>query len=236
MELFLIGAIIFFLVLFLIYFQTPGEYKESKAAFTTKQLMYVVTMSALSIVIGVLEIPIGVTGVKFDFSEIIILISYLLLGFKGSSLVIIFRSLIRFVMPAKTGAEAEIMIKLIGEVIAILASLLLILAYIVTKKIFKNKEKPLLIAVPTESKLPNISVYIVYTILSVVFLLVGTTIFHLVATIPIYSKIFGLEHLLGLKAGITFIIANFAILNIVKAGFSAIIFLTIKPRIEKVVK
>lgn|SRR5690554_3505585 len=253
MEYFIIFALIMLLVAALVYFQTKSDYRESKVAFTTRQLMYVVSMAALSIVIGIFEIPIGITGVKFDFSEIIILISYLLLGFKGSSLVIIFRSLIRFVLPAKTGAEAEIIIKFIGEIIAILASFLLISAYVITKKIFKKKEHPLLIAVPTESKLPSMKFYIVYTLLSIVLLLVGTTIFHVLFTMPIYTSVFapsssGKIHIFitsfladpnyndNLNSILIFIMANFAVLNIVKAAFSAIIFLTVKPRIEKVVK
>src|SRR5690554_7976785 len=106
----------------------------TNSAMTTKQMMYVVTLSTLAIVVGFFEIPIGVTGLKFDFSEIIILLSYLVICFKGTSTVIILRSIVRFFLRAKTGAEAEIIIKLLGDFIAVIASFLIVFSYQITKK------------------------------------------------------------------------------------------------------
>lgn len=224
--------------------------KQITYKMTTKQLMYVVTLSTLAVVVGFLEIPIGLTGLKFDFSEVIILLSYLLLGFKGTSLVIIFRSVVRFILPAKTSAEAEIMIKFIGEVIAIIASFLITSTYVLSKKIFKIQEKPLLIAVPTEVKKPTLKFQIVNAILSSVILTVGITIFHVLFTMPIYTSYLfnkGKYHLIiftylkdpnygdSLINVLKYIIVSFGLLNIIKGVLSSVIFLILKPRIEEAI-
>lgn len=253
MEYFIVIAIIALLTIALVFFNTERKIEE-KSSFTTKQLMYVVTMSALAIVVGIFEIPFGISGVKFDLSEVVILLTYLLIGFKGTSLVIIFRSLVRFVLPAKTGAEAEIIIKFIGELIAVFASFLIVSAFILTKKILKEKQKPLLVAVPATNKPTSLKMYIVGTTLMTTFLLVGVTIFHLLFTMPIYMSVVINPNPAGkiylfitpflkdpfysdtIKTILLFIIAEFAVLNIVKGILSSIVFLVVKPRIENIVK
>lgn len=223
----------------------------TQSAMTTKQLMYVVTLSTLAIVVGFFEIPIGITGLKFDFSEIIILLTYLVIGFKGTSTVIILRSLVRFFLPAKTGAEAEIVIKLIGEIIAVIASFLIVFSYQITKMIFRKKEQPLLIAVPTEVKEPTILFHIINAFLSAIILTTGMTIFHILFTWPIYTSYFGGTEYMhyfitsflkdplvtdNLWNVFIAVIVGFGLLNVVKGAISSVLFLILKPRVENAVK
>lgn len=253
MEYFIVIAIIALLLIAIVFFNTNKK-THVKENLTTRQLMYIVTMSALAIVVGVFEIPLGLTGVKFDLSEVVILITYLLIGFKGTSITILFRSIIRFLLPAKTGAEAEIIIKIIGEVIAMVASFLVIGGFALAKSLLKEKQKPLLIAVPTTNKKTSLKMYILGTTLSTLFLLVGTTVFHVLFTMPIFMTVvinpnpsgkiyffvapFLKDPFYGdtIKTLLIFIITEFALLNIVKGLVSTLLFLVIKPRIENIVK
>ena len=223
----------------------------TQSTMTTKQMMYVVTLSTLAIVVGFFEIPIGVTGLKFDFSEIVILLSFLMLGFKSTSVIILLRSVVRFVLPAKTGAEAEIIIKLLGEVIAMLASFLLVFSYQITKKIFRKNEKPLLLAIPTEVKEPSIAIHIVNAVLSALLLTIGITIFHILFTVPIYTSYLfnqGKHHFFittylsdpnyndSLIGVIKYVIIMFGLMNVIKGALSSVLFLILKPRVENAVK
>ena len=223
----------------------------TNSAMSTKQMMYVVTLSTLAIVVGFFEIPIGITGLKFDFSEIVILLSYLMLGFKNTSIIIVLRSVVRFVLPAKTGAEAEIIIKFLGEVIAVLASFLLVFSYQITKKIFRKNEKPLLLAIPTEVKEPSVKFHIINAVLSALLLTVGITIFHILFTVPIYTSYLfnqGKHHFFittyladpnyndSFMGIIKYVIVTFGLMNVIKGALSSIFFLILKPRIENAVK
>lgn len=221
---------------------------KKRVKMTTRELMYVVTFSTLAIVVGFFEIPIGPTGLKFDFSEVVVLITFILLGWRGTSFVIILRSFVRFFLPAKTAAEGEIIIKLIGEVIAILASYLIILSYVITKKLFRKKEKPLLVAVPTNIKKVNFHFHLVNSIISIIILTGVITLFHILFTMPIYTsflwpqgdkKHYFITSFLKdndynetFKSVLLFVITSFGLLNVMKALITSILFLIFKPKIE----
>ena len=257
MEYFIIISIIVLTTFLLVGIKSnkSDSISNSKESLTTRQMMYVVTMSSLAIVVGVFEIPIGPTGLKFDFSEVVILITFLMLGFKGTSFVIILRSLVRFVLPAKTGAEAHFMIKLLGEVIAVVASFLILYSYILTNKLLKVKERPLLEDYDLEHEKPKVKTFVISAVLSALILTVGITIFHILFTMPIFTSIYAnpdpniskVHYFIttflkdpnysdSLVDIIRNIIIGFGLLNVVKGVLSPIIFLLIKPRIEKAVK
>ncbi|WP_162140085.1 hypothetical protein [Haploplasma axanthum] len=218
----------------------------TKATMTTKQMMYIVVFGALATVVGFFEIPIGFIGVKLDLSEVIILIAFYVIGFKNVSYVIVLRSIIRILLPSKTAAESDIFWKLLGEVIAIFASYLIITSYIVTKKICRVNEKPLIYAVPTEHKKIKRILYILGPILSALLLTIGMTIFHTIVTMPLYLS--GNQHLTifsllrdpnyanqNILTIIKTILTMFGLVNVIKGVFSPLIFLTVKPQIEKII-
>ncbi|MDY0276898.1 MAG: hypothetical protein RBQ97_02300 [Acholeplasma sp.] len=213
---------------------------------STRQMMYIVTFSALAIVIGFFEIPIGFIGVKLDLSEVIILMAFLVLGFKNASYVIVLRSLVRMILPSKTAMETDMLWKALGEVIAILASYLIIFSYFLTKKVLKIKEKPLMIAVPTEKGNIDLKVFVVASIITPILLTLGMTVFHTLITMPMYLS--GNEHFFitsllndskyvdnNILSIIKTIIVMFGLVNVIKGIISPIVFLMIKPQIEKII-
>lgn len=245
MQYFLIIAIIALLGQLLVFNNTTSDLK--KETMTTKQMMYVVNMSVIAIVVGFFEVPIGFIGVKLDFSEVVILISILMLGYKNASLVIILRSLVRFFLPSKTAMEADYIWKFLGEVIAILASYLIILSYYITTVIFKKKQKPLIYALPTNVKKTSISEFITCSLLSSIILTIGMTVFHTIITMPMFMS--GYSHLTifsllsdpkysseSVLSIVKTIIIMFGLVNVIKGIISPALFLIIKPKIESVVK
>ena len=91
------------------------------------RLVLTATFAALSILVGLLQIPWfpPFNFLKIDFSEVIILISLLTLGFSNTTNVIILRSVIReLVIPDKL-----VPFPFFGEFVAIYASLVLISLY-----------------------------------------------------------------------------------------------------------
>lgn len=92
-------------------------------------------MSALSLVLGLIEINYYFAPwLKFDFSELAILITINILGYKYSLLTVLFRSIIRYFITTQT----NIPIPFFGESIAILNSFLLIFLFFIFKKYNKN--------------------------------------------------------------------------------------------------
>ena len=70
--------------------------------FTTKKLVLASIFTALSIVIGYLEIPWPLSAwLKLDFSEVVILLSLIVLGFRQTAAVIVLRSIIRWLVSGK---------------------------------------------------------------------------------------------------------------------------------------
>ena len=74
-----------------------------KKNWQVKDMLYIVTLAAISIVLGLIEIPwpfippplAGVPFLKLDFSEIAILVSLILIGADNTFLVIILRTVSR---------------------------------------------------------------------------------------------------------------------------------------------
>lgn len=220
-----------------------------KSKMTLKEMMYIVVFSALAIIVGIFEIPIAYIGVKLDFSEVIILTSFLVLGFKKTVLVIIFRSLVRYFLPplSATQTAADPIWKLLGEIIAVLASLIITTAAVIAKKITKDKQPPLLYAVPVNDKKINLKTFIILPVLTALLLTATMVVFHTIITMPM--SISGYSHLTiftflkdpnyneihSVKSLIVAIIVGFGLVNVIKGVVSPLIYLLIKPRIEKIV-
>lgn len=222
---------------------------------TTKIMMYVVIFSALAVVLGFFQIPLGTLGGKLDLSEVVILAAFLILGFKYTFLIIILRSAIRFILPAVGAIEASNPLwKLLGEGIAIIATLLIILSFVIFKKITKMKQKPLILECNINIKKIKIKHHVINALLTALILTTGMTIFHTIFTMPMaYSGIFNGDfsnfHFTifsfikdplynqdnSVKLIITAIILEFGIMNVVKGVLTSIIFLLVKPKLENIV-
>lgn len=217
---------------------------------TTRQMMYIVIFSTLAIVIGMFEIPVGIIGVKLDLSEVIILAAYLMIGFKNVSFVIILRSVVRILLPAKTGIEADLLWKLLGEVIAIVASYLIVFSYMLTKVITRQKQDALIknqLSIDTgETVETKLLTLIIAPVITSILLTAGMTLFHTVITMPMYLS--GNEHFTifsllkdpqynqtSIYSIIKSILIMFGLVNVVKGTLSPLIFLFIKPQLEKMV-
>lgn len=215
--------------------------KESttKTTMTMREIAYIVIFSAMAIVVGMFEIPLGTTGAKLDFSEVVILIALYIMGLKNVSFVIILRTLVRLLMPAKTPLEAEFVWKVYGEVIAIVASYVIIGSYLLGNKLLNIKEKPLLKAVPTEHKMISLKEFIVQPLLMTISLVVILTLFHVVVTVPVWEFVFTGSDMFSNKnfiALIKLMVTMFGLLNLFKGLITSIVFLLLKSQIDKIIK
>lgn len=97
-------------------------------------------LAGLSILIGMFEIPMTFLApwLKLDFSEVVILISLLILGYFRTIGVIITRSIVRWFIPIQT--QTNIPFPFYGELIAILASIIIISFYELAKIILKDND------------------------------------------------------------------------------------------------
>lgn len=109
--------------------------------FTTKKLVLASIFTALSIVIGYLEIPWPLSAwLKLDFSEVVILLSLIVLGFRQTAAVIVLRSIIRWLV---SGKNADL-VPFFGEFMAITASFVIVGLYLLSNFLLRQEE-PLLI-------------------------------------------------------------------------------------------
>lgn len=214
------------------------EEKIVKGGMTVTKMMYVVALSSFAIVIGFFEIPVFITGAKLDLSEVVILISFLILGFKGSTMVIFLRSGIRFFVTTigTSVFEADPVFKLFGEGIAVIASLLIVGSLMLVNLLLNKRTKPLLYAVPTEKTKVTYPSLIITPIVTAIILTVGMTAFHYFLTVPFYGGMLGIDKSLPTATIIGTLLGFFGVLNVVKGVISPLIFLIIKPKIENIIK
>lgn len=216
---------------FIIYLMRK-ETKENKVKMTTKELMYIVSFSTLAVTLGFIEIPLGtiIPGGKIDFSEVVILMTFLLLGKKNVIIVILFRSIVRITIPN----ELDFIMQLLGELIAITASIIIVMSTVLFNKLFKRNKQPLLYAVSIDQHKQNYIDYIFLPLITTTLLVVLLFVFHYFITLPIFAKIYA-ETYIGFKAKFL-VIMPFTVLNIIKGVISPLLFLFLKPNIEKMVK
>ena len=133
-----------------------------------KKMLYVVSLAAVSIVLGFIEIPWPIlTGpfapfVKLDLSEIAILCLYVL-GTKESFLVVLVRTLARRLYKGFAFDD------LVGELLAMTASFALITAYHLIKRILGQKDKPLIYEVSVNGNKIKLKEWIVTLLMTTTF-------------------------------------------------------------------
>lgn len=107
-----------------------------------KKSVLTAIFAALAVVIGFIQIPWPPAPyLAIDFSEVIILACFITLGFKYASIAIVLRSATRLLIGLTTTVSS--FIPYFGEVIAIIASVVIILSYMLITYITKTNHKPL---------------------------------------------------------------------------------------------
>lgn len=211
-----------------------------------RTLIYIVTLSAISIVVGLIEIPWGVfipsaSFLKLDFSEVIILIALVLVGMKNTMFVIVLRGLARRLVMGMAPDQW------LGEAMAILASFSIILAYFLILKLFNKQDKPLIMYDDVEL---NVSwkEWILGTLLitSILTVVLFTTNFFFVT--PLYFWLYGIDtamtfsdivngnSLLYSNVGeyVAFTTLAYIPFNLIKGFLVSTIFFVVKPYLKAI--
>ena len=217
----------------------------SQNHFQIRHLIYIVTLSAISIVVGLIEIPWGMIipnagFLKLDFSEVIILVSLVLLGTKNTFFVILLRSIARRLV---MGMGPD---QWLGEGLAILASLSIILAYWIVLFIFKRTERPLLKHDDVDLSV-SWKEWLIGTTLITISLTVVLFTVNFFLTTPLYFGILGdnTYTFAGIMAGeslwypnlsdyISFTIISYIPFNLVKGILVSSIFFMVKPYLKAI--
>ena len=229
-----------------------------KSNYTTKRLIFVATLAAISVVFGLIEIPLGLPWLKLDISELAILITAIVVGYKGAFTLVFVRGILRQFFQGHLFMPEE----LVGELIAVLASTVILGSYFVISKILKTHKRPLLLEAVVEPKDVSLkellsvtigvtaSLTIILVVLNIFFLtpiylstfdavygFFGFTQFHVtVFTLlddPGMASIFGID-LSNWTLYLTYIISNYTLLNVSKGLITTLLFLPIKSRLQKV--
>lgn len=156
-----------------------------------KKSVLTASFVSMAVVVGFIQIPWPPAPfLSLDFSEVIILACLITLGFKLASVTIILRSIIRLLMGLTTTAGSAL--PYFGEVMAIVASFSIIVAYIIITKITKTNHKPLILYKEEDPKRPTV----LQTIINISFVTLSFTLvmvlFNFFFAIPINTS--GGEH------------------------------------------
>jgi len=203
------------------------------------KLVMFAALLALTLVGGFIEIPYGtIMGLKFDFSDMILLISMFVLGYRNSLLILVCRFLLRFLIIAiqSYGLVAGIF----AEGVAVIASLTILSLVYLFSKLFKFKNK-------------YINMIFIVLLASILFSLVMTVLNFFFIT-PLFLSVYGLGNFSiwnfkialdrelfssfgvnNLSSYTKLILGTYIPFNLIKGVFSILICLLVKPNIEKLI-
>ena len=218
-----------------------------------KKMLYIVSLAAVSIVIGLIEIPnpFSFFGpwaafVRLDFSDVVVLVALVVMGPKDTILVILLRSLIRPLIIPKMGFAMDY----VGEFLAITASFSILVAYLGARKVLRKKEEPLLYVLPVHEDKLTKKDWAVYLGFSMAILSLGMLFANFFFATPLYLSMFGAtQSSTSLHFTVfsyvkdsappfslfTFFIAaliSYTPFNIMKSILITSIFLVLKPRLK----
>ncbi|MDR2867134.1 MAG: peptide-methionine (S)-S-oxide reductase MsrA [Acholeplasmatales bacterium] len=108
-----------------------------------KKFVFIAIMIALSVVLGIIEIPFN-DYLKLDLSDLIIIVCLLSLGLNSSLIILVFRFIFRYLIIALPQHEA--VVGLYTEGVAIISSLILILLIFSFSKLIKLRKLTLNLA------------------------------------------------------------------------------------------
>jgi len=198
-----------------------------------KKLLYIVSFATIAIVIGFIQIPWGF--LKLDFSEVVILLAVLILGTKEAMMVAVLRSFVRAIF---TGFLDPIV--LLGEILAILASFSIILAFFLARKLLGKTNKPFLYEVPVNDVKITLKEWILTPLLVTLSLTVILLTFNTLFSTPMYYTYFTNNTAFSYLAQsgqswgsyIWLNVGLYVPFNLVKGLSVSVLFLLVKPRIK----
>lgn len=160
--------------------------EDSKQSYNDiKRLTITAIFAALAIIIGYIEIPWfpPLVFLKLDFSEVVILISLVTLGFGRTTVVIVLRSVIRWLISSN---NTDIPFPFFGELLAITASLVIIASATLAFKVTKTNQTPLFLSDRKDREIKEISILKQFIHLLIVVLIFTTfmTLLNAFITFP----------------------------------------------------
>jgi riboflavin transporter len=210
-----------------------------------KRVVYIVALAAISIVLGLFEIPWFVLSgpfasfLRLDFSEVAILVALVTLGYKDTMIVVVLRSFVRLTF------KGFIPEHIIGDMIAVIASISIILGFYLAAKITKKDQKPYLVEVPAETQIITRKDYVIYGIFITASLSISMIILNFFITTPLLLSYYGLTERLtfhvfdfvsltdySISTFLWAVIISYTPFNIIKGLSVMLIFLLIWPRLK----
>lgn len=213
--------------------------------FLIKKMLYIVSLASMSVVLSLIEIPwlpIPPLGafLKLDFSEVIILFSVLVLGYKDTFIVILIRTIGRRLFRG-FGFDDWV-----GEMLAVSASLSIMLAYYTATTILKNKQRPLIYEVPAfKEPLKIKNIFVTVSMVTIFLTVILTTVNFFFGT-PMYLSFYMSEYIIfepftlvkefsmfsSMKDYLLFCLAAYVPFNLVKGIIISLVFVLLQPRIK----
>lgn len=226
--------------------------------YSIKKLIFIASLAAISVVFGLIEIPLGLPWLKLDVSELAILVAAVVIGYKGAFGLVLIRGIFRQAFQGQLFMPTE----LVGEAIAMIASTVLLLTYYGLSKAIKTYRKPLILEAVVDPKMVTLKEVIVIVAGLTVSLTVVMITLNIFILTPIYLstydalfQFFGFEtfhftaftllndpgmadvfgaDLSNWNLYVTYIVANYTLLNVAKGLITSMLFLPIKSTLEKV--
>lgn len=161
-----------------------------------KKMLYIVVLATIAIVLGLIELPVILPWLKLDLSEVVILVAVIVLGYKGALSVVFLRAagrrIFKLIAPfLNIGLVEDPIMGLIGEMIAIIASLIIILTYYLVSKAIKTHRKPLIMAIDVEPPKTTLKELIMVTFFITFALSVVLVSFNFLIGTPLYLSYYG---------------------------------------------
>jgi riboflavin transporter len=226
--------------------------------YSIKKLIFIASLAAISVVFGLIEIPLGLPWLKLDVSELAILVAAVVIGYKGAFGLVLVRGIFRQAFQGQLFMPTE----LVGEAIAMIASTVLLLTYYGLSKAIKTYRKPLILEAVVDPKMVTLKEVIVIVAGLTVSLTVIMITLNIFILTPIYLSTYdalfgffgfssfhitvftllddpGMANIFGVNLSnwnlyVTYIVANYTLLNVAKGLITSMLFLPIKSTLEKV--
>jgi len=148
-----------------------------------KKSLYIVSLASAASVLGLFEIPMGLPWLKIDLSEVVILISAITIGYKGAFGVIGVRSIIRRLTLGFLPSE------IIGELIAVVASLVILFAHYLATRLSKTHRAPLIYEIPVERPRFSLKETLITMVVITFSLAVVLLVFNFLVATPLYLSV-----------------------------------------------
>jgi len=226
--------------------------------YSIKKLIFIASLAAISVVFGLIEIPLGLPWLKLDVSELAILVAAVVIGYKGAFGLVFVRGIFRQAFQGQLFMPTE----LVGEAIAMIASTVLLLTYYGLSKAIKTYRKPLILEAVVDPQMVSFKEVIVIVAGLTVTLTVVMITLNIFILTPIYLSTYdalfgffgfssfhitvftllndpGMANIFGVDLSnwnlyVTYIVANYTLLNVAKGLITSMLFLPIKSTLEKV--